>query len=235
MVSAERAWLSLIQGQLTGAISWADEVAADIDGLEFPHEPEALMLARVRRAQGAAGDVVPMLERMAARAEQNGRGSSVIAIQVQLALARHESGDMRRGLEALESAVQLAEPAGHVRVFVDEGNALLPLLRKLVSGQSATYVARLLRATGGVGDQQHSAGEIMTPRELEVLHLLARGLSNRAIAERLITSEATVKSHVHRLISKLGVTSRAQVVVRAHQIGLLDGSAEFTIPTNRGA
>jgi len=78
-----------------------------------------------------------------------------------------------------------------------------------------------VRAFGAGLDGAPAGVELLTPRERDVLRLLAAGLSNRAIAERLVTSEATVKSHVHRLIGKLGVASRAQVIVRTRELGTL--------------
>jgi len=64
--------------------------------------------------------------------------------------------------------------------------------------------------------------ESMTPRELEVLRLLARGLTNRQISRELVVSAATVKVHIEHLLAKLGVSDRTQAAVRASQAGLLD-------------
>jgi DNA-binding NarL/FixJ family response regulator len=63
--------------------------------------------------------------------------------------------------------------------------------------------------------------ERLTPREREVLALIARGLSNDEISERLVLSPATVKTHINRTLAKLGLSSRAQLVVVAYEEGLV--------------
>ena len=72
-------------------------------------------------------------------------------------------------------------------------------------------------AGGGVP----AALEELTPRELDVLRLIARGRTNAQIAEELVTSGATVKSHVNRIFRKLGVGERAQAVVLAYECGFV--------------
>ena len=76
--------------------------------------------------------------------------------------------------------------------------------------------ALLRRAAPGAGPV-----EPLTPRELEVLRLLAEGLANKAVAARLEVSENTVKFHVNAIFGKLGVQSRTEAVVRATRLGLI--------------
>jgi predicted ATPase/DNA-binding CsgD family transcriptional regulator/DNA-binding XRE family transcriptional regulator len=66
-----------------------------------------------------------------------------------------------------------------------------------------------------------ATGEVLTPREVDVLHLIVQGLRNREIAERLVISEKTVQNHISNIFAKLGVADRSQAIVRALQDGLI--------------
>ena len=82
------------------------------------------------------------------------------------------------------------------------------------------YAHRLPAADLSAGDEDERL-ELLTSREREVLLLLARSLSNAEIAQRLVLSEATVKSHVGRILAKLGLRDRVQIVVFAYETGLI--------------
>jgi DNA-binding NarL/FixJ family response regulator len=99
---------------------------------------------------------------------------------------------------------------------------------KVVAGGGAwldpAVAGRVMSAyrAGGAGRRLAQAGlEELTPREMEVLRLIARGLTNDEICGALFISEATVKTHVNRVFSKLGLRDRAHVIVFAHQRGLV--------------
>ncbi|MEU1020160.1 response regulator transcription factor [Streptomyces sp. NPDC005898] len=80
-------------------------------------------------------------------------------------------------------------------------------------------------ARSGGGEEPPPDLAALTLREVEVLKLIARGLTNADIAERLYISEATVKTHLNRTMSKLGLDSRAQAVVVAYETGLVTPGA----------
>jgi LuxR family maltose regulon positive regulatory protein len=129
-------------------------------------------------------------------------------------------------MPALERALSLAEPEGYVRTFVDEGEPMARLLRRaLAQGLAPSYVASLLAALGEeampLPPGEQPLVEPLTQREIEVLHLIAAGLSNQEIAQELVIALSTVKSHINHMYGKLGVKSRTQAVARAQELGLL--------------
>jgi LuxR family maltose regulon positive regulatory protein len=218
LARAWRARLALDNHDLESALRWAsdfDKTAEDLDA--YAREAELLMRARVWLAQDDARHSLPVLLGALSRADQMGRTASVLAVSGVLAITLAQAGEADEAARRLQMALALAEPEGYVRVFIDEGAPLRPLLRALSNHPAlGGYVARLLSARS-----RSNGTDLLTPRERDVLLLLADGLSNRAIAERLMTREATVKSHVHQLIAKFGVSTRTQVLVRARQDGLL--------------
>jgi DNA-binding NarL/FixJ family response regulator len=134
--------------------------------------------------------------------------------------------DVRSGLDALRAGARgyLTKDAG-----ADE---IQQALHRVTSGQAALDPAvqrHLVEAIAGGPADPAPAGatppaslpDNLTPREAEVLTLIAAGLSNTEIAERLVVSEATVKSHVNHMLPKIGARDRAQAVGYAYRHGLV--------------
>jgi LuxR family maltose regulon positive regulatory protein len=147
------------------------------------------------------------------------------------ALAHRAQGRVDAGLDPLERALTLAEPEGYVRTFVDEGEPMRDLLRHAVAaGISSAYARRLLSAfeertpAGFVLQTAAGAGlvEPLTAREVEIVRLVAAGMTNQEIAEQLVISLPTVKRHIANAYGKLGVGHRTEAVARANELGLLD-------------
>ena len=100
-----------------------------------------------------------------------------------------------------------------VRVIAAGDALLAPTITKRLIGEFARQRPRAAPAEPAFG--------ALTPRETEVLRLIAGGLSNPEIAERLVVTEETVKTHVSRVLSKLGLRDRTQAVVAAYESGLV--------------
>jgi LuxR family maltose regulon positive regulatory protein len=239
-----RARLALARGDIDEAARWVDASGlAAGDEPSYPREREYLVLARVLLASDQGERALGLLERWHALAATQERTESVIELRALQALAHAAHGDEPAALAVLGEAVTLAAPEGYLRVFVDEGPAMAALFRKLLSGRRLEqlvadgpvprgYLARLVAGFQQAGSPSFPParrGAVVVPglieplssRELEVLGLLAAGKPNQAIAEELVVSLETVKSHVSHLFAKLEVTNRTEAVARARELGLL--------------
>jgi LuxR family maltose regulon positive regulatory protein len=226
LASAYQARIWLAQGRHDLAATWA-QAYQQVGQTEYLREFEDLTLTRVLLAKGQAQEALDMLDRMLPAAREAGRFCAAIEGQSLRALAFHALDEPHAALEALEQALALAEPEGYVRLFVDMGPPMAALLKAAGSrGIAPQYVARLLsafapHAPSRPAIEQQPLIEPLTDRELEVLELLAEGLSNREIGRRLFISLPTVKSHTRSIYGKLGVHSREEAVARARALHIL--------------
>ncbi len=243
-VSALRARLMLAGGNLAEAAQWVRGRGLAVDDEPvFPREPEYRVLARLLMAQHEPTAALELLGRWRTLALTQGRVGSVLKLRVLAALAHDLAGDQPAALIALADALGLAAPEGYLRVFLDEGAAIVPLLRELIVGRRLEHVGaeplpkefrtRLMDAFDRNGlpiSPLVRRGAVTAPgmvqplstREHEILRLLAAGHPNRAIAEQLFITVDTVKRHVSHVFTKMVVTNRTQAVARARQLGLLD-------------
>jgi DNA-binding NarL/FixJ family response regulator len=91
----------------------------------------------------------------------------------------------------------------------------------LLPSITAKVIAEFARIPRNVQNRENGLAEALSPREMEVLRLVATGVSNKDIAERLVISEGTVKNHLSSILSKLSVKDRLQAVIKARELGLI--------------
>jgi LuxR family maltose regulon positive regulatory protein len=233
LIAAWQARMWLAQDKLDAASQWVGERGLDANGdPSYLHETEYIVLARILIAQGRLDETSNLLERLLETTTKGGRTSRMIEILMLHAFAFQARGDTDQAVNWLERALALARPGGFIRIFVDEGPAMAHLLYEALSREIAPdYVRRLLAAFPFVESEQTESSKSQTPesewleplseRELEVLRLIAEGLTNPDIASRLFLSTHTVKVHTRNIYGKLGVHNRTQAVARGKALGIL--------------
>jgi LuxR family maltose regulon positive regulatory protein len=224
-------WLA--DDRLEDAFNWMREqgLPAEVDTL-YLDGLLSIALARILIAQGSLEKAARVLQHLLEAAEAGGHITRVIELLILRAMVFQAEGDTVQAMITLEKALSLAEPGGFFRIFVDEGPPMARLLyRALSGGISPDYVRRLLAAFPvSEPDQvdqsqlQASRSELIEPlseRELEVLQLIAEGLTNPEIASRLFITLNTVKAHSRNIYGKLGVRNRTHAVAKGRTLGIL--------------
>ena len=178
-------------------------------------------LTRVRLL--LAGNQVPgalnHLATLAAWAERLGYIGYLIPIRILQSRAAVARRDIPNARLQMASAIEMAAPQDYRMPFLDAGTVeveLLTALRPTYPAFVDSLLARLAKTRPG-----SQLIEPLTERELEVLRLMADGLTNQEIAARLVTAISTIKKHVNHIFGKLEAHDRTQAVLRARELGLL--------------
>jgi ATP/maltotriose-dependent transcriptional regulator MalT len=219
-VAAAQVLLLLRQGKLAAAAHLA----------EMHDLP--LSQARVLLAQGDPTAALAVLEPLRRQVEAKGWEDERLKVMVLQAVALQAQGDKDQALHLLLDALAIALPGGFIRLFVDEGAPMANLLSAAAAqGRMPDSIGKLLavfkaeeqksEATSYLPPPAQSLIEPLSRREVEVLQLIAQGLSNQEISERLVLALETVKGHNKKIFGKLQVQRRTEAVARARELGLL--------------
>jgi LuxR family maltose regulon positive regulatory protein len=233
-ISALNALVCLVTGDLKAAVKWAQERGLSIDDkLGNLHELEYLALALILIAQNRLDDADLLLQRLIEDAKAGDRVIMMIDMRLLRALICKRKKDPAAALGELKFALSSAQTGGITSVFVSKGKPMAELLEEIIevnkhdhddtkAGFSLSFAKKLLAMIkAGMPPKIESLMEPLSQRELEVLYLIAAGLRNREIAEKLFISLNTVKTHTKNINSKLNVNNRTKAIVRAKELGLL--------------
>jgi LuxR family maltose regulon positive regulatory protein len=181
--------------------------------------------ARVLLARGDTSAALTVLESWRRQAEAKGLEDERLKVMILLAVALHEHGEKLHGVNMLKDALTMAEPGGFIRIFVDEGIPMNRLLREADAHvMMPDYIDKLLADFNSDQHPTEPAKPLIEPlsaRELEILNLIAQGLSNHEIGECLFLALSTVKGYNRNMFDKLQVKRRTEAVARARRLGLL--------------
>lgn len=223
---AMEANIRLRQGDLPFAQRWAETVGVSLeDEPQYLTIEQNLVYARLLLAQNRLDDARHWLDKLARFTQEHGLYRWLITIQILQAIAASRNGEEQAAHKYLSSALEGAAPENYYRAFLDEDVRIISMLREIRQA-APLFVDELLAYAEGVELQQRVGEqpliEPLSERELEVLNLIAAGLTNAEIAERLFIAVGTVKRHINHIYGKLEVTSRTQAIARARQLRLLD-------------
>ena len=226
-VAAAQVLTLLQQGNLAAAAHLAENH-------ELPISQSCVYLA-----QGDASAALAALEPWRRQVEAKGWADERLKVIILEAVALHALGEKDKAMQLLGDALALAEPGGFIRIFVDENEPMRLLIldfRLWIDKQSRGqdhkligYVDRLLAAFAQPAAMPQSKSshlqstlvEPLSQREVEILQLIAQGLSNREISKRLFLALNTVKGHNRKIFDKLQVQRRTEAVARARELDLL--------------
>jgi LuxR family maltose regulon positive regulatory protein len=226
----------VIQWLAVGEIEMANRCVEDLNG---DSEREQIALSRLKLAQGQVPEAQRLLDKQRKLAETGDRTGRLIEILCLQSIALNSQNKTSEAVENLLQALSLARPEGYIRTFIDLGQPIFDLLKQVKVQNTAgkkqstaitqvieEYVLDLLkafeqdRATQSEGESQDLISPL-TDRELEVLGWLAEGLTNKAIADRLVVAPSTVKQHLKNIYGKLNAHNRTQAVSRGRELELL--------------
>jgi LuxR family maltose regulon positive regulatory protein len=185
---------------------------------------EYLLLVQLVLAQGQADEALALLESVVTAAEASRHALVLIKAKILQALACRLKRNATQAQRCLESALALAEPQGYVSPFLSASQPLDGLLRQLIAQDiRAAYAQKILQALRVPSPDAAFAPlrEPLTERELQILRLLAAGLSSTEVAKELILAVSTVRSYIKTIHQKLDAHSRDEAIARGRQLDLL--------------
>ena len=234
-VVAARVAFWLAQGKIAAANAWIRQLESSEQQWEDgSYDDIRLVQVRLYLANHQVAEAHRLLDSMQADSTVAGAHARKLAIDMVRIKACFMQGDVPQALDLLAQLLVIAEPEGYIRLFLDEDIWLFALLRHLLAqgkqvryihlllGASAKYpVEASLSAADGTREVKHENQMLLSKREYEILRLIAQGLSNQDIANQLVISIGTVKTHINAIFRKLDAENRTQAVTQARSLGLL--------------
>lgn len=245
-VRATIARLALYDGEWDLVKCWqAGSGVSPNDLADYRREYEHRVLAEVLIAQGQFTHAEALLSRCRAAAARGGRAGSDLPLALLYAVALARQNRLPEADAVLRGVLPLSESQDFIRTYLDIGAPIIDLMRRpAVRSHAPVYIDRLCalhdwenvsnganihppRPTNGHQTHPITMGghmvevDSLTPREAEILSLIARGSSNQEIADCLVLSVGTVKGHINHIFNKLDVHSRTAAVARARDYSLL--------------
>lgn len=238
-IAAYQARLWLLQGEVTKAIHWAEgwmelrqELSSSNQLPEYLVENEQISAAWILFAGNRLSDALMIIEPIIASATQYGRLSSLVeGMAVKALILAEQKGNEIAAQQSMLQAVQLSRPEGYIRTYLNLGRSCFDLLKSLTVKDNKIKIYRDLILDHFQShhkvkptlyeSHQHGDYEKLSSREIEVLNLMASGMTNEQIAQKLYLTNNTIRAHSTHIFDKLGVHNRTEAVTKARALGIL--------------
>lgn len=225
-VRAQEARFWIDRGEFQLVRRWADEagLVLALPG-DYRREFELFTLLQGLLAQGRGPDILLAADHMLKSSEEMGREGAAAALRTIRALVLFEQGEQVQAAALMSRALQWAERERSIRTVTQYGQRIVPLLQFVSSSSDSesysSYLAAEAMRTPLTQSVAVDGDNRLTPRELEVLRLVATGKSNRVIGDRLYISEGTVKKHLASILTKMKADNRTEAVANARRLGVI--------------
>ena len=227
-----QARLQLMLGDFSVVHQWVSSRDQQPTELPLRHqEREEILIARLLLMEKNIDESIEMLLHLLHAAREAGRVYSALEIQVLLAQAYAARRQKQETRELLRATLAQAQAEGYIRLFLDEGDALMTLLQTLALREPhrRSYLQTILHAVSSMPSEQNLSASpvpsvLVSPlsfQEQKVLRLLTAGSSNPEIAQALVVSVTTVRTQVQSIYRKLGVNNRVEASEIARRLRLL--------------
>jgi LuxR family maltose regulon positive regulatory protein len=227
---------ALYRQEPTTALQFAlEQSLAALANEPLGDEPLAVLAqARVLLALARPADALPLLETLAEQMQENGRHGLWLSAILMQCLAQQQMSEQEKALPSLQQALVIAEPSGYLRLFLDWGEPMAELLQTAVQHNVLPdYANKLLdhlrftildlRFESTFNHQSSIENrQSLSPRETEVLQLIAQGLTNKEIANELVIAPSTAKRHTVNIYNKLAISNRAEATAKAYELGIVN-------------
>jgi len=223
-----RIWLA--RGDSEKALLWHERLdLSELEQRNHLNELEYSALIRVLIFQRRFDEALRFLADRLIQVTEKGRTGRMLELLILKCFVFRGQEEQDQALAVLRQALQIGSEGGFFRIFVDEGPPMAALLYEALQRDVDPHIIRPILASFPAPDPASvepagKAGELIEPlseREIEVLQLIAEGLTYQQIASRLYLAPSTVKVHTRNIYGKLGVNNRTQCINKARAIGIL--------------
>jgi LuxR family maltose regulon positive regulatory protein len=226
-----RGYIQLEMGLIDPVANWLknQQDLRSKEDFDYITEPIALLEARFLIHQNQFSEAIELLQNVKKAANENNRIGRAIEANFLLSIAHYKKGLTYQAFSYVDEVLRMRENYRFTRLILDEKNIFPEILNDYLSIHNpsnhmrclALELKNLFASSAPIIKNTHPEIPELTIREKEILNLMASGVSNNVIAEKLTISTGTVKTHINHIMKKLNTKNRTETVLRAQSLDMV--------------